>query len=495
MIIQSIRFRITLIYTGILTLTLLAFSLVVYQNFSRSLADNLDGLLKSKAEGVADSIETFWEAEGMDALAEGAKTTALTKLNNINFLKIAQRWIEEKSEDPALMSIIVQIFSADGKLVAASKNVPEAEALSPSHIRTAALGKTSLYEQEAGQSGTEPLPLRLFLMPVLEKGRLTYIVQVGSSLSPLRSTRNGLKTILFLILPLTVILTGLAGLVLVRLTLKPVDKLVRTLRKIESRRLNIRLPLPRTRDEIRRLAETSNELLDRLEKDFLSQQQFSQDLSHELRTPLTVLKGEFEVTLKKLRSQEDYEALLKSSLEEIDTINRILDQLLMLARWENREIPLRLSVFDLRSLAEQVLAEMRVLAERKQIRLNLESPPRLTFTADEKQLRTVLVNLLDNAIKYSPPAGVIDLQLKDESLATRIIIRDQGLGIPADRLPFIFARFYRVEDARSSSGFGLGLSITKSIVEAHGGTIEVESHVGLGTVFTLSFPRMAVGET
>lgn len=489
MLVQSIRFRITLAYTIILALTLLGFSLAVYQNFSRSLRGNLDGLLKSKAEGVADSIEAYWTAETLDESGNAVKAASPSKVGNINFLKIAQRWIEEQSHDPALIGVIVQIFRADGGLIAASRDVPQVANLSQAELQAAAQGRQRFYNLESSLTGTEPLPLRLFLMPVLERGRMTYIVQVGGSLSALRTTLNRLKALLFLVLPLTVILTGLAGLFLVRMTLKPVDTMVNALHEIESDRLGLRLPLPRTDDEIQRLAETFNDLLARLEKDFLSQQQFSQDLSHELRTPLTILKGDLEVTLKKTRSPQEYKAVLKSSLEEIDTINGILDHLLMLARWENREIPLRLTVFDLRSLAEQVLSHIRVLAERKQIRLSLQAPAVLPFTGDEAQLRTVLVNLLDNGIKYSAPGGRIEMRLVDDEEAVGIMISDQGLGIPGEKLPRIFDRFYRAEDSRTSPGFGLGLSIVKSIVEAHRGRIEVESQPGRGTVFSLIFPR------
>ena len=490
MLVQSIRFRITLVYTIILTLTLLGFSLVVYQKFSRSLWGNLDGLLKSKAKGVADSIEAYWAAETQDESGNAVKAASPSKVGNINFQKIARRWIEEESDNPALLSVIVQVFRADGGLIAASTDVPQvANNLPRAEVQAAGLGRQRFYNLEASRPGAEPLPLRLFLMPVLERERVTYIVQVGGSLTPLRTTLNRLKALLFLVLPLTVILTGLAGLFLVRMTLKPVDKMVRALHEIESDRLGLRLPLPRTDDEMRRLAGTFNNLLARLEKDFLSQQQFSQDLSHELRTPLTILKGDLEVTLKKLRSPQEYEAVLKSSLEEIDTINGILDQLLMLARWENREIPLRLSVFDLRSLAEQVMSHIRVLAERKQVQLSLQAPAVLPFTGDEAQLRTVLVNLLDNGIKYSTPGGMIDMRLVDDEEAVGIVISDQGLGIPREKLPHIFDRFYRVEESRGLQGFGLGLSIVKSIVEAHRGMIEVESQPGQGTVFSLIFPR------
>ena len=166
MVVQSIRFRITLLYTIILTLTLLGFSLVVYQNFSRSLRGNLDGLLKSKAQGVADSIEAFWEAEALDESGNAVKAASPSKVGNINFLKIAQRWIEEESDDPALIGIIVQVFRADGGLIAASKDVPQVATLSRAELQAAGLGRRRFYNLEAPRTGAEPLPLRLFLMPV-----------------------------------------------------------------------------------------------------------------------------------------------------------------------------------------------------------------------------------------------------------------------------------------------------------------------------------------
>jgi two-component system OmpR family sensor kinase len=489
LMIRSVRFRITLLYTGILTLTLLFFSLVVYQYFSRSLRNNLDDLLKSKAEGVSDSIETYWDTEKMDIILSGAKAGTLSKVDNINFLKIARRWMEEKSDDPALVNIIVQIFRSDGALIAASKNLPEIMALSPSLFRSATRGKNKYYNLQAQLPAAGPLPLRLFLMPVMEKGRVTYIVQVSSPLSSLHQTLNRLKAILFLILPMTVILTGVAGLVLVRQTLKPADNMVKTLNQIKNESLGLRLPVPRTRDEIQRLARTFNDLLAKIEKDFLTQQQFNQDLSHELRTPLTVLKGELEVTLKKIRSPQEYESILESSLEEINRINKILDQLLMLARFDNKEISPRFSVFDLTSFTKQIVEEIQVLAKPKHIRLKFRSRSALNFAGDENQLRTVLLNLLDNAIKYTPPQGQVDVELAAETGSVKIIIRDTGMGIADDKLPYIYDRFFRVEDARNLSGFGLGLSIVKSIVDAHRGTIDVESRLGRGTAFTLTFPQ------
>jgi two-component system OmpR family sensor kinase len=488
MIAQSIRFRITLVYTAILTLTLLAFSLAVYQNFSRSLRRSLDGLLKSKAEGVSDSIETYWETETLPAEGQPARTAAANKVDNINFLRVARRWIKEKSGDPDLMNITVQIFGADGSLLAASQALPEETVVSARRLALAGRGRAEFYDRDVPLARETPEPLRFYVLPVLENARLTYFIQVGSPLSSLKGTLDRLKTLLFLIVPLTVILTGLAGLVLVRMTLRPVDRMVRTLSEVKAARLGLRLRLPRTNDEIRRLAETFNRLLDRLEADFLNQRRFSQDLSHELRTPLTILRGEFEVALKKPRTSREYRAVLRTGLEEVDILGRIIDELMTLARWENREIELRLTTFDLAALAERTVEEFRVLAASKGLGLERRGLASLPFTGDEGQVRTALINLIDNAIKYTPRGGTIEVGVARAEGASKVTVQDDGPGIPEDKLPLIFERFYRGEDSRTSSGFGLGLSIVRSIVMAHGGTVAVDSRPGRGTVFTLTFP-------
>ena len=488
MLAHSIRFRITLVYTAILALTLLAFSLAVYQNFGLSLRRSLDDLLQSKAEGVSDSIETYWETETLPVEGQPARAAAANKVDNLNFLRIARRWIQEKSGDPDLMNITVQIFGADGALLASSQALPEDTSGTARRLALAGHGRPEFYDRDVPLARETAEPLRFFVLPVLESARLTYIVQVGSPLSSLNNTLRRLRTLLFLIVPLTVVLTGLAGLVLVRMTLRPVDRMVRTLSEVKAARLSLRLRLPRTRDEIRRLAETFNKLLDRLEADFLNQRRFSQDLSHELRTPLTILRGEFEVALKKPRPSREYRAVLRTGLEEVEILSRILDELMTLARWENSEIELRLTSFDLAALAERTMDEFRALAGAKGLRLDRRGLPALRITADEGQVRTALINLIDNAIKYTPRGGVIEVDIAGGEGAATVVVRDTGPGIPEDKLPLIFERFYRGEDSRTSSGFGLGLSIVRSIVTAHGGTVTVQSRPGQGTAFTLTFP-------
>lgn len=185
---------------------------------------------------------------------------------------------------------------------------------------------------------------------------------------------------------------------------------------------------------------------------------------------------------------QEYESALHSSLEEINKINRLVENLLILARFDNKEIPLETKSLNLNILIERVVDDIKVLAEQKNIEINFSAQERIVLEADGNQVRQLFLNLLDNAIKYTPKDGKVILSLKKEDNFVKIQISDTGIGIAENELPFIFDRFYRVDKARSSLGFGLGLSIAKSIVETHKGRIEVRSQPGQGTTFTIFLP-------
>lgn len=472
----------------ILVVTLFLFSVLLYHNFSHKLYEDLDDLLQSKAESISTSIDTYWESEKIEAIKSGAKTDVFSKINNMNFIKIAQRWVKEKSNDPRLMDIIVQIFDVNGKNIASSRNIPSITRLPKETLNYVFKGNYYFNNLNIESSKGKPLSLRVLTIPVTENDKMAYVVQVAGSTAIIHSALDNLKIRLFFLLPLLVFATGIAGGFLARLTLNPVDSMIRTVRQITADNLKLRINIPDTKDEIKRLADTFNEMLTRLDKTFLFQQQFIQDISHELKTPLTVLKGELEVTLKKIRSVQEYESVLYSSLEEINKINRLVENLLILARFENREIPFDIKPVDLNILIEKVLDDIKILSEQKNIKINFSEQKSIVLEVDENQIRQLLLNLLDNAIKYTPEDGSVTLSLKKENNLASIQISDTGIGVPENELPFIFDRFYRVDKSRSKEGFGLGLSIAKSIVEAHKGRIEVESNLRQGTTFTIFLP-------
>ncbi|HTL70282.1 MAG TPA: ATP-binding protein, partial [Candidatus Eisenbacteria bacterium] len=373
------------------------------------------------------------------------------------------------------------------KIIASSKDLSDTVTMRPTIFEYVLKGTPRFDNFRLDQPGRK-LSLRVHTTPVIEDSTVSYIVQVATSLEPVQAELDKLRAILFLLIPATVLLTGIAGSVLVKVTLNPVDDMVRTIRQIKADNLRMRLPLPHAHDEIHRLAETYNQMLERLENAFTSQQRFNQDISHELKTPLTVLKGELEVTLKKSRTPEEYAEVIRSGLEEIDKIRRILDHLLLLARFDSKELAMETQPVDLNLLMEKVMAHIKILADQKSIQISYVSSGPVVLQGHEPQLRRLFINLVDNAIKYTPQKGRVIVTLSRDGDLAVTEVSDTGIGIPDNELPHIFDRFYRVEKSRSSEGFGLGLSIAKSIAQAHQGDIKVRSHPGLGTTFTVFLP-------
>jgi len=479
MLFKSIRFRIVLWYMGLLTITLLVFSTLVYQSFKKTLYDDLDDLLSSKADGVVNAISTYWEIEKMDN--EQADTG--------KFLSMASNWVVEKSKDPNLMSICVQILDMNGKKLVASKNAPKIYELSEDDIDYVLKGKDSFDTIKGEAHPGKITAFRVYTKPVIQDGKVKYLVQVASAQGLIYVALGGLRILLFVLLPITVVVTGIAGAFLARLTLRPVDHMVDTLKKITAENLKLRIHIPDTKDEVKRLADTFNDMIERLDKSFASQHEFIQDISHELRTPLAILKGELEVTLKKLRSPEEYEAVLVSSLEEIGKMSRVIEDLLVLARFDNNQIALEIRRVDLGGIVSRVLDDMKILAEQKDIELSLSRQDNIMLDGDEGQLRRLFVNLLDNAIKYTSRKGKVIIMAQKNGGHAKVVISDTGVGIPEEDMPYIFDRFYQVSKARRvNHGFGLGLSIAKSIIESHRGTISVFSQPGQGATFTVLLP-------
>lgn len=474
---------------AILALTLSLFSTILYHYVSRSLHDNMDTLLQSKAEGIVYAISTYWATERLGTRRYGYKPDEPGSVDvYIDFATIAQRWVQEKSKDPKLLDIIVQIFDADAKPIASSKNTQGITSVSKKVFNSVLRGR-SLFDNLTSSFPTKKsLNFRVFITPAIQNEKVEYVVQVASPLTSIQTTLNILKVTVFVLFPITVLLTGVMGALLAKMALHPVDSMINTIHSITAENMKLKLKIPNTRDEVQKLAETFNDMLSRLDNAFTSQRQLFEDLSHELKTPLTILKGEFEVILKKMRSQEEYESLLRSSLEEIDKIVRLAENLLILASFESRKIMPERKRLDLNLLIQGVVNNFKALTAQKQIEINLSQRDNLVVNGDEQQLKQLFLNLLDNAVKYTPPNGKIALSLEEAGKMARIAVKDTGIGIAEHELEHIFDRFYRIDKSRTSHGFGLGLSIVKSIIDAHKGSIEVKSRLGEGTAFTILLP-------
>jgi len=271
---------------------------------------------------------------------------------------------------------------------------------------------------------------------------------------------------------------------------------LREARRITAEVLDQRLPKGNAEDELGRMAAAFNEMLGRLQRSFVRLRQFTADASHELRTPLTSIRSVGEVGLREQRSPEGYREIIGSMLEEADRLARLVDSLLLLARADNREIPVAHKRLELDALAAEVVEHLVVLAEEKRQRILFEGTP-VEVWGDRTLLRQALINLLDNAIKYTPPGGEIRVAVLGKEGRGAIEVIDGGPGIAPEHEGRIFDRFYRIDKARTRAegGAGLGLAIVKGIVEAHDGVVEVHSAVGEGSTFTVHLPVQATADT
>jgi heavy metal sensor kinase len=294
-----------------------------------------------------------------------------------------------------------------------------------------------------------------------------------------------------LVFPLMVAAATLAGYRMSHRILEPVQNMASRAGEITSSRLHERLPVHGTGDELDHLAEVFNLTLTRLDESFRQLRQFTSDASHELRTPLAAIRSIGEVGLDRDGTREEYRELIGSMLEEVNRLTRLIDELLMISRGDSGAIRLNFSTVGVFNLARETVTLLEPLAEEKKQRLMLTGDAEATIQADPVFLRQALINILHNAIKYSPAGSVTSVQVETKSPQSIVIsVTDAGPGIAPEHRARIFDRFYRVDQGRSraAGGFGLGLSIAQWAVQAHGGTITVSGGCGEGSTFRIALP-------
>ena len=336
------------------------------------------------------------------------------------------------------------------------------------------------------------IPIRFINYPVkrFNQNKVHGVVQVGTSLEFVRESMRNLVVVFLVLGPSLLLAAALVGFFLAGKAFKPIREIARTTRHITVNNLDERITVPAARDDISQLATTINGMLDRLSLSFQKTAQFTADASHELRTPLTIMQGELEIALRGERSTSEYIDTLGSSLEEVERMSRIVNDLLLLSKSDMGQEMTRHDPVDLKAVLDGLLPHFKVLAEAQQIEFSSSLSEVDTIFGDQLRLRQLLVNLLTNAIRYTSAEGKVNLTLKNVDSGVEVAVADTGIGIPAEDIPRIFDRFYRADKARSRQygGSGLGLSIVKSIVNAHEGVIKVDSVVGEGSVFKVTLP-------
>ncbi|MGB3940530.1 MAG: heavy metal sensor histidine kinase [Candidatus Manganitrophaceae bacterium] len=339
----------------------------------------------------------------------------------------------------------------------------------------------------------DPIPIRILSKPVFGENGLLYVIQVGTSMQDILSTLNSFLLLSLVFVPMATLLVSLGGWWLVRKALGPLDGVVEAARRISAGDLRHRIDLPKSGREIGEVAAAFNQMTSRLQVSFDQIRDFTDNVSHELRIPLAILKGETELNLRRPRSLEKYQAVLRSNLEEILRMQKMVEKLLFLSKADRGEMELDLIEIDLSQLLKEIASQIQVTAREKGVSIRLDAGGTVYMNGDELLLRELLFNLTQNAIRHTPSGGEVTLGLSVKGGGIKLFVADTGIGIPSDEKDRIFDRFYQIDRSRSNKGRGLGLSICKSVVEAHFGTIQVESTLGRGSRFTVSFSSSLLG--
>ena len=462
----SIRTRLTLWYSGLLLVILVAIGALSYSWLRRTAHQDLDASLLAVAQAIKDA--------GAHGQTEGEVEALLRNLLG-----------------PELYDKLFRLLDPEGRPHGPTgQRRGDALPLSATARARAARGESTL-ETVAGP-GAEPL--RVFTMPIVRSGRVADIVQVGMSLRGVEGLLGRYLHTLLVLIPLGVGLAALGGALIARAALRPVDEMTRIARRITAEDLSRRVERPRTGDEMARLAETLNGMLARLEESFAQTRRFAADAAHELRTPLAALRGGIEVTLRAERSPEEYRRVLASSLEEVERLIRLAEDLLLLSRSTAGPEGPRARV-DLEPLLLDVFDVGARLGQAAGVSVRVDTAVPATVRGDAAALGRALLNLVENAVKYTPSGGKVELGLTTADGDAVLAVSDTGMGIAAADTERVFEPFVRLDAARArdTGGAGLGLAIARSITVAHGGTLSVESRPGAGSRFVIALPLAQAG--
>ncbi len=462
---NSLRVQLTGWYVLLLGLVLIGFSGALYLILDRALDDQVDSGLQLAAT----------QALGAVTLVDGQPQLQNSESES-DFSSLAER------------GLLVRLATLDGRVVA-SEGPFAALAVPFDALAAARQGQPHFSTETAPQGDTE---VRLYTVPYQERGQVYGLVQVGQSLREVASLQQQLLLVLAVVLPLTLICASLGGSFLANRALAPIDRITRAAQHIGAADLSQRLNLALSDDEVGRLARTFDAMLARLDAAFARQRQFTADASHELRTPLAIMKGDIGVALNGPRDAAEYQRVLTDLEEEVDRLTRMVEDLLLLARADTGQPLLHPELVDLTDVLQVVGDQVRTLAAAKDVALTVHTPAPLPVLGDEDKLLRLFLNLLDNAVKYTPAGGQITVAADGMDAAMlAVTVQDNGPGIPPEQLAHIFERFYRADTVRSrvGGGTGLGLAIARWIAEAHGGRIAADSRPGAGSTFTVWLPR------
>jgi len=473
---RGLRFTLTAVYTVVFTLLLVGVALF----FRQSLANSLDAQSR-------EDLEQNW------AVVKGY----LRIVNDPGQTNYHPKWFNDPNDSDESGAVAgVQkcyvIADAAGTVMDGSSNYEELGLNKLSEIRSVLQATGAVLNTRTDSDGVPYLIRASYVTGEDDKSRKFYVA-IGTSLANNRKLLNGF-TLRGVLLLLLIIPTGcIMGWIFAGRALTPVLEVARTAERISGSNLSLRIPVRGAGDEIDRLIETFNQMIDRIEINFNQVRQFSTDVSHELRTPITVVRGQLEVALFTAKTVEQYRDAIVDSLSDIERLSQIVRALLLLSQAETGQVILQKQQLDLVEVADGVVDQFQIPAEGADVTLEfINHAGRCTGEFDRVQIERMLSNLLSNAVKFTPAGGQVRVSIDRRDDVAEIRVEDTGEGIPAEHLPHIFDRFYRVrgagEQASPEKGLGLGLSFVAWIVKAHGGTVDVQSEAGKGTTFIVKVP-------
>ncbi len=462
---KSLRFRMTLWYAGLLGAALLMFGATVYLRLERHLDEQMKESLIRQARTIGDEVLVNVAARGTQF--------AVTEI--------------DESYEPEVNGRYIRVTRQDGSILYRS-NTPRDGSFDPSLVPAATGNDRDGYKSRFVSVGNRRLIIQGSRYDTAKGER--FLIETGAPYEVIAAQLRSVRLALAFGIPVFLVVAAAGGLILVRHSLQPLRAITEQAERISSENISQRLPVARTGDEVERLSLSLNRMIERLEESIHHISRFSADVAHELRTPLTILRGELETMAA--QGSRDVESLemIGNSLEEIDRLSRIVDQLLIISRLDAGQAGMDRSRVNLAELATSTAEQMRLLADERGIVIRYSMEDKVTVLGDRLRLRQILVNLLDNAIKYTPEQGSVEVIVRAEAGKALLGVSDNGIGIAPEELPFIFDRFYRTDKARTraTGGTGLGLSIVKAIAAAHDGKVSITSCEGQGTTLWVELP-------
>lgn len=527
----TLRARVTLWFSVVLALALAVFGWLTYGSIRRELNTQLDVTLNKVISSLdqvirerkiqaqlapprvppsrrrrrqEDSAATSMEfLHSKDSLRKGGKndSTVRPAIKPLKEETKSTAMAQNGEEVDAVWSAIyerilftprnhlIQVMDTTGLILYKTDNLGDDSLRLPSEmlagVRDSSTDFRTISQKIAGRDGEQSLRVA-----VGRSGRI--LIAAGYPEDEIESLLSEFFNALILLAPLVLLVATLGSWFLARTSLHAIDEITETARAIGAGNLSHRLPVPKKNDEIKRLSETLNDMIGRLEGSFDRVRQFTADASHELRTPLTILTGELELALRTRKTPEQYQDVLSSALQEVLRLSHVVESLLLLSRTDINQIALHREPTSLTETLADLADAATILGTAKNISITFrpQSDEELIVSADRAKLYQMFLNLVDNAVKYTPPGGMITLTMHREGTNAEVHVRDNGMGIPKEAREKIFDRFYRVDKARSRDlgGAGLGLSIVQWIVASHDGTIRVESEPGKGSDFIVRLP-------